>query len=165
MVGEGIRQHNVDPPLFFCWGGWTSYQIFKKGGLARPQLQNTDIEGGDCLKRGVWTGCRFKWRGGLAEKRGWCFWGGGGLIPWCTLWAVRTIFISLNLAIILSCTTQMPQPVWCVCVCMSIHHKGFICLDQLENQGTDQQCSVEEVYFICQVPSSLLKNEAPNLSN
>ena len=31
--------------------------------------------GGDCLKRWAWTVCWFK--GGLARKRGWCFWHGG----------------------------------------------------------------------------------------
>ena len=32
----------------------------------------TDIEGGrgDCLKRGTWTFCRFKGKGGLARKKG-----------------------------------------------------------------------------------------------
>ena len=35
----------------------------------------------------------------------------------------------------------------CVCVCTSIQRKGFICMDQLECQGTDQQCCVEDVYF------------------
>ena len=46
----------------------------------------------------------------------------------------------------------------CVCVCVftSIHCEGFICLDQLECQGTDQQCYVKDVSFLCQVPSSLL---------
>ena len=45
----------------------------------------------------------------------------------------------------------------CVCVCVftSIHHEGFICLG-LEFQGTDQQCFVEDVSLLCQVPSSLL---------
>ena len=52
-----------------------------------------------------------------------------------------------------------------VCVCASIYHKGFICRDQLDYQGTDQPCFVEYVYFLCQVLSALLKNEAPNLSN
>ena len=26
----------------FCWGGWTSYQIFKKGGLTGPQFLEED---------------------------------------------------------------------------------------------------------------------------
>ena len=63
--------------------------------------------------------------------------------------------------------------VWCVCVCVcvvcvcvcvcarmfvctSIHLEGFICLVQLECQGTDQRCCVEDVSFLYQVPSSLL---------
>ena len=50
------------------------------------------------------------------------------------------------------------------CVNTSIHRKGFICLDQLDGQGKDQ-CYVEGVFFLCQVPSSLLYNEARNLSN
>ena len=33
--------------------------------------------GRDCLKRGTWTVCKFK-GGGLARKKGWCFFGGGG---------------------------------------------------------------------------------------
>ena len=53
----------------------------------------------------------------------------------------------------------------CLCVCKSIHRESFICLDQLECQGTDQRYYVEDVSFVCQVPSSLLQNEAPNLSN
>ena len=53
----------------------------------------------------------------------------------------------------------------CVCVCTSIHYEGFIRLDQLECQGTDQRCYVKDVFFICQVPSLLLYNEAPNPSN
>ena len=43
----------------------------------------------------------------------------------------------------------------CVCVCTSIHRKGFICLDQLKYQGTDQRCYVEDVSFIYQVPLSV----------
>ena len=45
----------------------------------------------------------------------------------------------------------------CVCVCVftSIHREGFICLG-LEFQGTDQQCCVEDVSFLCQVSSSIL---------
>ena len=43
----------------------------------------TNIEVGDCLKRGAWIVCRFK--GGLARKRGVVFLKGGeGLIPQCT---------------------------------------------------------------------------------
>ena len=37
-----------------------------------------------------------------------------------------------------------------------IHREGFICLEQLECQGTDQQCCVEDVSFVRQVLSSLL---------
>ena len=48
----------------------------------------------------------------------------------------------------------------CVCarmfVCTSIHPEGFICLVQLECQGADQRCCVEDVSFLYQVPSSLL---------
>ena len=52
-----------------------------------------------------------------------------------------------------------------VCVCSSIHREGFTCLDQLDNRGTDQRFHVEDVIFLCQVPSSLLQSEASNLSN
>lgn len=47
-----------------------------------------------------------------------------------------------------------------MCVFMSIHHEGFICLKQLECQGTDQRC-----FFSLQVLSSLLYNVALSLSN
>ena len=43
----------------------------------------------------------------------------------------------------------------CVCVFMSIHSEGFIYLG-LEFQGTDQQCCLEDVPFLGQVPSLLL---------
>ena len=43
-----------------------------------------------------------------------------------------------------------------VCVFTSIHHEGFICLDHLGYQETDQQCYLEDVNFLCKVPSSLL---------
>ena len=48
----------------------------------------------------------------------------------------------------------------CVCVCacvrvrvciISIHREGFICLEQLECQRTDQQCCVKDVSFLRQV--------------
>ena len=51
-----------------------------------------------------------------------------------------------------------------VCVFTSIHHEDFICLG-LEFQGTDQQCCVEDVTFLCQVLLSLLQYEAPSFSN
>ena len=41
------------------------------------------------------------------------------------------------------------------CVCTFIHREGFICLNQLGNQGTNQGCYVEDVNVLCQVPSSL----------
>ena len=44
----------------------------------------------------------------------------------------------------------------CVCVFMSIHLEGFICLKLFECQGTDQWYCVEDISFLCQVPSSLL---------
>ena len=59
----------------------------------------------------------------------------------------------------------------CVCVCVflfvftSVHREGYICLEQLECRGTDQQWCVDDVSFLCQVPSLLLKNEAPSLYN
>ena len=53
----------------------------------------------------------------------------------------------------------------CVCVFTSIHREGFTCLDQLEYQETDQRCYVGDVNFLCQVPSQLLQNAAPNLYN
>ena len=43
-----------------------------------------------------------------------------------------------------------------VCVCTSVHREGFICLDHLDFQGTDQQCFVEDVHFLRQVTSLLL---------
>ena len=46
----------------------------------------------------------------------------------------------------------------CVCMCVftSIHREGFICLDQLDWQGKDQRCFVEDISVLCQFPSSLL---------
>ena len=46
----------------------------------------------------------------------------------------------------------------CVCVCLftSIQREDFICLGQLECQGTGQRYCVEDISFLCQVPSSLL---------
>ena len=44
----------------------------------------------------------------------------------------------------------------CVCVFTSIHHEGFICLDQLGHQGTDQRCYVEGINFLCQISSLLI---------
>ena len=42
-----------------------------------------------------------------------------------------------------------------LCVCTTIHREGFICLDRVGYDGTDQRCSVEDVNFLCQVLSSL----------
>ena len=124
----------VAPPPFLLGGGmqggrggWTSYQIFKKGGLDRTstltggywfsvitkkliweiltknlvtfkkynelRMKNFNVlgahwkipllggefmkdrhRGGDCLKRGLGPFSNLK--GGLARKRGWCFWAG-----------------------------------------------------------------------------------------
>ena len=50
----------------------------------------------------------------------------------------------------------------CVCVFTSIHCEGVICLG-LEIQGTDQQCCVEDISFLCQVSLSLLYYEASSL--
>ena len=52
----------------------------------------------------------------------------------------------------------------CVCVFTSIHCEGFICLDQLGYQETDQRRCVKDVGFLCRFPSSLLWNAEPNLS-
>ena len=54
----------------------------------------------------------------------------------------------------------------CVCVFVftSIHCEGFIYLG-LEIQGTDQQCCVEDISFLCQVSLSLLHYEASSLSD
>ena len=52
-----------------------------------------------------------------------------------------------------------------VFVFTSIYCEGFICLDKLECQGTDPRWCFKDVFFLFQVPSSLLKNEAPSLSN
>ena len=42
----------------------------------------------------------------------------------------------------------------CVCVLTSFHREGFICLDQLGYQGPDQRRCVEDVGFVCRLPSS-----------
>ena len=54
----------------------------------------------------------------------------------------------------------------CVCVCIfrSIHREGFICLDQLGCQGTDQRCCVEDVGFFWRFSLLLFGNAEPNLS-
>ena len=44
----------------------------------------------------------------------------------------------------------------CVCLFTSIQREDFICLGQLECQGTGQRYCVEDISFLCQVPSSLL---------
>ena len=41
-----------------------------KNPLFRGGSQKTNIEGGDCLKRGAWTVCRFKGEEGLRKKEG-----------------------------------------------------------------------------------------------
>lgn len=50
-----------------------------------------------------------------------------------------------------------------VYVCVYVY--DFFCLDQLEYQRADQQCCVEDVYFIRQIPSSLSYIKATNLPN
>ena len=50
-----------------------------------------------------------------------------------------------------------------VYVCVYVY--DFFCLDQLEYQRADQQCCVEDVYFIHQIPSSLSYIKATNLPN
>ena len=77
-----------------------------------------------------------------------CVWVGGWV--WVCVWVCVCVCVCVRV---------------CVCVCTSIHYEGFIRLDQLECQGTDQRCYVKDVFFICQVPSLLLYNEAPNPSN
>ena len=48
-----------------------------KIGLLKGGSRKTNIEEGDCLKRGAWTVCWFK-GGGLARKMGVVFLRGGG---------------------------------------------------------------------------------------
>ena len=38
--------------------------------------------GGDCLKMGAWTVCRFKRVGAWQERGGWCFRGGIDSVCW-----------------------------------------------------------------------------------
>ena len=49
-------------------------------------------------------------------------------------------------------------------VCVFIQRERFISLG-IRFQGTDQRCCVEDVSFLCQVPSLILQYEAPSLSN
>ena len=62
-----------------------------------------------------------------------------------------------------------------ICVCMCLYMcvlkfiyrvclTGFICLDQLKCQGTDQRWCAWDISFLWQVPSSLLQNETPSHS-
>ena len=72
-------------------------------------------------------------------------------------------FVSMSPDSISLCVEEL---LLCVCVCVftSIHLEGFIHLG-LEVQGTDQRCCVEDVIFLCQVPSLILQYESPSLSN
>ena len=78
-------------------------------------------------------------------------------MTWLTIFNLVLVFLLLIL--------NMQLLTGCVSVLTSIHREGFICLDQLEYLGTDQRCYVKDVSFLCQVPSSLLENAAPNPSN
>ena len=51
----------------------------------------------------------------------------------------------------------------CVCVCVCVCLRPFTVKDW-DCQGTDQQCCVEDVGFLCRFPSSLLWNAELNLS-
>ena len=53
---------------------------------------------------------------------------------------------------------------WGVGVFTSIHREGFISLEQVGYEGTDQRCYVEDVEFLYRFSSSLLWNAEPNLS-
>ena len=68
--------------ILIFWG-FTEKSNFQGGGFAK-----TNIEMGDCLKRWAWKVFRFK--GGLARKRGMVFLRGEGLILQCTLWHTHT---------------------------------------------------------------------------
>ena len=48
---------------------WKIWFLGEGGGLTKKQCI-----GGNCLKRGAWTVCRFKGLGELGEKRGWWCW-------------------------------------------------------------------------------------------
>ena len=69
----------------------------------RPIYRGGLLKGGGGLGqfadlRWAWTICRFK--GGLARKRGWCFWGrGDGLIPQCTLCSICLLEYTKNLVV------------------------------------------------------------------
>ena len=63
----------------------------------------------------------------------------------------------------------------CVCVCVCACASVCVCLrpstvkassvwNIWDCQGTDQRCCVENVRFLCRVPSALLWNAEPNLS-
>ena len=53
----------------------------------------------------------------------------------------------------------------CMCVFTSIHREGFICLEQLDCQGIDQWCCVEDVGFPSLHPGSIhLYFEMQNLT-
>ena len=54
------------------------------------------------------------------------------------------------------CVCVCLRPFYPLCVLTSIHREGFICREQLECLRADQGCCVEDVSFVCQVPSSLL---------
>ena len=58
---------------------WKIWLLRGEGGLRK-----TNIEGGDCLKRGAWTVCWFK-RGRFGKEEGGGVFEGGGLRTQCTL--------------------------------------------------------------------------------
>ena len=121
--GEGVDiYHSVHsptpsllPPPPFCWGGWTSYQIFKRGGLDRTSnlrgcwckrggnwkiwlfwgVYEKPISRGDYQKRGAWTVCRFK--GGMARKRLQCFWGGWYPDAHYVFWEINKLLSGLHI--------------------------------------------------------------------
>ena len=52
-----------------------------------------------------------------------------------------------------------------MCVCVYVHPPWRLHLSGLVVQGTEQRCCVEDVFFLYQVPSSILQYESPSLSN
>ena len=122
--------------------------------------RKTITEGGDYLKRGAWTVCRFK--GGAWQEIGGCSFE-GGLIPQCTLWISTTLFAI--------CTTLGPTVR--KCICGDVNLSGFVICHLLGDGGSfgvsgfwyimgffDQQLKIGSLWFFCMRADNQEKNRS-----
>ena len=73
LEGGLLRKRGI---TFFRGGCNCHIKSKLKSEIFNDKKSFIQYRGGDCLKKGAWTVCRFK--EALARKRGWCFRGGGG---------------------------------------------------------------------------------------